>query len=335
MQDVVKIADREIGEDRPVFVVAEAGINHNGRIDLAKRLIDEASLARADGIKFQSFIASRLVMEDDPSFHFFKGLELSFEEQRSLFDLSKEKGIIFLSTPFDRDSADMLEGLGIEAFKIASTDITNLPLISHIAGKGRPIILSTGASTLGEIERAVGVIEKEGNDNIILLHCNSTYPARMNGLNLRAISTMKRVFGCPVGFSDHTIGTLATFVAVALGAVFIEKHFTVNKSLDGPDHRLSLEPDEFRRMVDGIRDVEGSLGDGGKRPMEEEMDVRRNSRRGIVAVVDIPEGTPIMRDMVDTLRPQIGISPEFLDIIIGRRARHPISKGDAIRWEDV
>jgi N-acetylneuraminate synthase/N,N'-diacetyllegionaminate synthase len=335
MQDVVKIGGREIGDRRSVFVVAEAGINHNGKVDWAKRLIEEAVIAGADAIKFQSFIAERLLTKNHPNFSLFKRVELSWKDQESLFRLAKERGIVFLSTPFDENSADMLDGLGVEAFKIASTDITNLHLISHIAGKGRPLILSTGASNLGEVERAVEAIEREGNREIILLHCTSTYPAKMESLNLKAIQTLRRVFGYPVGFSDHTIGTIASLVAVALGAVLIEKHFTLNRSLDGPDHPLSVEPKELKGMVKEIEGVMASLGNGKKRPAQEEIEIRKKGRRGIVARREIPQGATITNEMVDLLRPQEGIPSEFYGLIIGRRTRRKISKGESIRWEDV
>ena len=345
----IKIENRYIGENEPRFIIAEAGVNHNGDIELAKKLVDIAAESGADAIKFQTFKAENVAIKnapkaeyqvkntnsDESQYDMIKKLELSEEEFRELHRYARKKGIIFLSTPFDFESADFLEELGVPAFKVSSTDLTNLPFLEYIAEKGKPIILSTGMGTLGEIEEAVSTIKNTGNEDIILLHCITSYPAKFESLNLRAIQTLKEAFKLPVGFSDHSLGIYAPIAAVALGAVVIEKHFTLDKNLPGPDHKASLNPCELKEMIRGIRLIEKALGDGIKRPTPEEEEIKKIARRSIVAKVDIPKGAIITKDMITFKRPGTGLPPKYYNKIIGKRARRDIKADELIYWWDV
>ena len=347
----LKIAGKLIGQGAPCFIIAEAGVNHNGDVRLARKLIDAAVEAGADAVKFQTFEAEELVTETaekadyqkettgskESQFQMLKKLELSEKDFESLFIYAQKKGIISLSTPFDKGSADLLDKLGVPAFKIGSGEITNFPLLKHIAAKQKPVILSTGMSTLDEVDRAVRTLKKDGSGEIALLHCVSCYPASTEDTNLRAMETIRRKFNMPVGLSDHSIGIHIPVAAVALGACIIEKHFTLDKNLPGPDHRASLEPDELREMVCAIREVEGALGSGVKRPVKAELDTRKAARRSLVARVDIPAGTIITEKMLDVKRPGTGVAPGEINLVIGKRARKPIRRNEVIatvRLED-
>ena len=344
----IRIGDRLIGEEEPCFIIAEAGVNHNGSVELAKKLIDAAKDAGADAVKFQTFKTENVVVKDAQKAEYqkettgegsqcdmIKKLELTEEDFRELADYAEKKDIMFLSSPFDKDSIDLLNELDVPAFKVGSGEITNFPLLRYIAKKGKPIILSTGMSTLGEIEEALDVIRSEGVENIILLHCVSNYPARIEDVNLRAMGTLKQAFKLPVGFSDHTLGITAPIAAVALGACVIEKHFTLDRNLPGPDHKASLEPDELKEMVKAIREVEKALGNGIKKPTKEEEKIKKVARRSIVAKVDISKGAIITEDMLDVKRPGTGIEPKYLKFIIGRKAKEDIKKDDVIRFEMI
>jgi len=339
----VKINDKLIGEEEPCFIIAEAGVNHNGSVELAKKLIDAAKDAGADAVKFQTFKAESVVVKDaqkaeyqkettgeGSQYEMIKKLELTEEDFRELADYAKEKDIMFLSSPFDKESVDLLHELDVPAFKVGSGEITNLPLLRYIAKKGKPIILSTGMSTLGEIEEALDVIRSEGVEDIILLHCVSNYPARIEDVNLRALGTLKQAFKLPVGFSDHTLGITAPIAAVALGACVIEKHFTLDRNLPGPDHKASLEPEELKEMAKAIREVEKALGNGIKKPTKEEEEIKKVARRSIVAKVDISKGAIITEDMLDVKRPGTGIEPKYLKFIIGRKTKEDIKKDEII-----
>ena len=343
----IKIENKVIGEGELTFIIAEAGVNHNGDIELAKRLVDIASECGVDAIKFQTFKAEKVVTKDTPKaeyqikntgtnesqYEMVKKLELSEDEFIELYKYTKKKGLIFLSTPFDFESADFLDEL-VSAFKISSTDLTNLPFLEYIAEKGKPIILSTGMGTLGEIEEAVNTI-REINDDLILLHCVTNYPASFESLNLRAIKTLKEAFKLPVGYSDHSLGIYAPISAVTLGAVVIEKHFTLDKNLPGPDHKASLNPEELKEMVNAIRLIEKALGDGIKRPTPEEEKIKKVARRSLVANVDIPKGTVIKKEMIAIKRPGTGIEPKYLNVVIGKRAKRDIKKDEVLKWEDL
>ncbi|MCL5884139.1 MAG: N-acetylneuraminate synthase family protein, partial [Deltaproteobacteria bacterium] len=266
----VKIEDRWVGEGHPCFVIAEAGVNHDGDIGQAMRLVDAAASAGADAVKFQAFKAEKLATPDAPKaayqaratdasesqYRMLKRLELSEDDHRKLSDYCRRRGILFLSTPYDEESADFLSGIGIPAFKVSSGDLTNHPFLEHLAGKGKPVLLSTGMSSLPEVGEAIGVLRKAGAKEIVLLHAVSCYPADPADVNLKAIRTLSGEFDLPVGYSDHTLGVEVACAAVALGACMIEKHVTLDRNLPGPDHRASLEPGELETLVRGIRIVE-------------------------------------------------------------------------------
>jgi N,N'-diacetyllegionaminate synthase len=336
-----------ISENTPVFIIAEAGVNHNGSIELAKQLIDVAAEAHADAVKFQTFIAEESVSNDAPKAEYQKHttdtsesqldmirkLELSKEDHQELKDYADHKNIMFLSTPFDEGSVDLLIELEVPLIKISSGEITNHPFLKYIAKKGLPIILSTGMSTLDEVAEAVSVIKKAGCKELTLLHCTSNYPARVEDCNLLAMKTMADAFDVPVGYSDHTPGIYVPLAAAAMGSCVIEKHFTLDKNLPGPDHRASLEPAELEEMVRGIRLVERARGSPVKAPVESELEVRNVARRSIVAKVDIPAGALITEDMLAFKRPDVGVSPKNMVKIIGQISISHIKKDSLINFK--
>ena len=345
----VKIGNRLIGDAEPCFIIAEAGVNHNGSVEMAKKLVDTAKEAGADAVKFQTFKADNIVIKnaekaeyqkettgaEESQYEMIKKLELTEYDFRELADYAKEKDILFLSSPFDKESGDLLDEINVPAFKIGSGEITNFPLLKYIAKKEKPIILSTGMSTLGEIEDAIKIVRNEGVEDVILLHCVSNYPARIEDLNLRAMETLKQAFKIPVGFSDHTLGITGSITAVALGACVIEKHFTLDKKLPGPDHKASLEPYELKEMIKAIKDVEKALGNGIKRPAKDEEEIKKVARRSIVAKVDIPEGTIITENMLGVKRPGTGIVPKYIDRIVGRKAKENIGNDELVTREMI
>jgi len=344
----IKIANKWIGNEKPCFVIAEAGVNHNGSFRLAKKMVDVAKDAGVDAVKFQAFTAEQVVTKaaekalyqkrmtgGGSQYEMLKKLELTEDEFSKLAAHAKRKNIIFLASAFDKRSVDMLEGLKVPAFKIPSGEITNFLLLKHIARKRRPIILSTGMSTLGEIAEALEIIKGEGANEIILLHCVSDYPAKAEDMNLKAIDTLKHAFGLPVGLSDHTLGITVPIAAVALGAAVIEKHFTLDKKLPGPDHKASLEPKELGEMVARIREVEKALGTGIKRPTKREDAIKKAVRRSIVARMDIPQGTVITEEMLDAKRPGTGIEPKNMGKIVGKKAKKNIKSDELITFEKV
>ncbi len=331
----VRIADRPVGEGHPCFIIAEAGVNHNGDLSTARTLIDGAVEAGADAVKFQTFKTEAIVTPQagESQFAMLKRLELSREATQELFLYSKKKGILFLSTPFEEESADFLEELGVEAFKIPSGEVTNLPFLSHVAAKGRPIILSTGMSTLEEVVTAVKTLRTVHSAGLDLLHCVSNYPTDPEEANLRAMETLRRTFRVPVGFSDHTLGIEIALAAVALGACVIEKHFTLDHRLPGPDHRVSLELEEMRCLVQGIRKVEKSLGDGRKVPAFREMDTASVARKSLVAGKAIARGSLLTRDLVVIRRPGTGLPPAMWDLVLWKKAGQDIPEGTPFTLE--
>lgn len=338
---LIQIGNKLVGPGQPVFVIAEAGVNHNGDLKLARALVDVAVEAGADAVKFQTFRADRLVTPEAPKaeyqlqntgdtesqFEMLRRLELSAEAHRELQSYCHERGIIFLSTPFDEEAVDLLDEMGVAAFKISSGDLTNSPLLEQVASKGKPVILSTGMSELAELIEAVSVLNTAGCENPVLLHCVSNYPAEPAEVNLRAMQTMRSAFDVPVGFSDHTEGIDVALAAVALGACVIEKHFTLDRKLPGPDHRASLEPTELRELVRSIRRVEAALGTGRKVPAASEIETTKVARRSLVAARDIPAGSILERDMVVMRRPGTGMSPAMIETLLGRRAVREIAGG--------
>jgi len=345
----IKIANRTIGEGKPCFIIAEAGVNHNGDIKLAKQLIDVAKKAGADAVKFQTFTAEKVstryaekaeylkktTNKEESHYEILRKQELSEKAHVELKKYADSQKIIFLSTPYDKESVELLVRLGIPALKVSSADITNYPLLTHIACQKLPVILSTGMSTLGEIEDAVRVVKNTGNEQLILLHCNFNYPARIEDINLMAMNTLKQAFGFPVGYSDHTMNFEVSLAAITLGAVVIEKHFTLNRNLPGADHRASLEPCELKDMIARIRNVELALGSPEKRPTGEEIPNRKISRRSIVAAISIPKGIVITDNMIDTKRPGTGISPKYFAGIVGLKTISDIKKDELITWHKV
>jgi N,N'-diacetyllegionaminate synthase len=337
----IQVANKLIGPGQPVFVIAETGVNHNGDLKMARALIDVAVEAGADAVKFQTFRADRLATPDAPKaeyqlqttgdaesqFEMLRRLELSADAHRELQSYCNERGIIFLSTPFDEEAVDLLDELGVPAFKISSGDLTNSPLLEHVASKGKPVILSTGMSELSELIEAVSVLNSVGCENPVLLHCVSNYPADPAEVNLRAMQTMRSAFDVPVGFSDHTEGIDVALAAVAMGACVIEKHFTLDRALPGPDHRASLEPAELRELVRSIRRVETALGSGRKVPTASEIETAKVARRSLVAAHDIPAGATLERDMVVMRRPGTGMSPAMLDTLLDRQVTRDIAVG--------
>jgi len=343
----IEIGDRAVGVGRPTFIIAEAGVNHNGNIGMARQLVDEAVKAGADAVKFQTFKAERLVTLDAPKaeyqksttganesqFEMLRQLELSPEAHHDLMAYCKEKDILFMSTPFDEESADLLADLGVAVYKIPSGEITNLPFLAHVARQWKPMIVSTGMSSLGEVESAVHTIELAGNRQFILLHCVSNYPADPRDANLRAMNTMATAFNVPVGYSDHTLGIEVSLAAVALGACVIEKHFTLDRNLPGPDHQASLEPNELLALVQGIRIVEAALGHGRKEAVAREDNTATVTRKSLVTVRDIPAGQVLTKEMIAIKRPGTGLPPGMRVHIVGRTVKQDIPAGSLLTLE--
>jgi N,N'-diacetyllegionaminate synthase len=332
------------GDGKPCFIIAEVGSNHNGSITTAKKMIDTAAKSGADAVKFQIFQAKTLYSKYTPEFSYLKGqdvydlikdIETPREWIKELARYCEEKNIVFLATPFDFEAVDLLTNY-VPAFKIASFEIVDLELIKYAAEKRKPLIISTGMANLGEIEDAVHAAHSVGNDNILLLHCSSLYPAPVEAVNLGAIETMRRAFKLPVGFSDHTLGIHIPIAAVTMGACAIEKHFTLDRSLPGPDHSFAIEPDELEKMVQYIRDVETAQGSGKKEKSElEGEEMYTKARRSIHAKVDIRKNTIITRDALTIKRPGYGIKPKFINVVVGRKAKEDIREDEWITWEKV
>lgn len=343
----IQIAGHHIGPGRPCFVIAEAGVNHNGSLEMALRLVDAAADARADAVKFQTFKTGKVVSpfapkaeyqarntgEAETQWEMIQKLELPATAFQRVAEHCRARSILFLSTPFDSESADELERLGVPAFKIPSGEITNTPLLEHIARKHRPLIVSTGMADLDEVRAAVEVLVAAGNRELALLQCTSNYPASPASINLRAMRTLAGTFAAPAGFSDHSEGIEIALAAVALGACIVEKHFTLDRTLPGPDHRASLEPAQLAALVTGIRKVEAALGDGLKRPAAEERATAEVARRSLVAACDIPAGCAITAEMIAIVRPGTGLPPAMRERIVGRRVRAGIKAGTVLTLE--
>lgn len=326
-----------------VCIIAEAGVNHNGDVDTARRLVDAACAAGADCVKFQTFRAKNLAARgagravyqevavgEGSQQDMLRRLELSFEEFIGLKAYCIQAGIQFLSTPFDFESLDFLISLDMPFWKIPSGEITNLPYLLRIAGTGKPIVLSTGMSTLEEVGAALEILKKNGSGPVTLLHCNTEYPTPMKDVNLRAMLTLKDTFHCEVGYSDHTLGIEVPIAAAALGAAIIEKHFTLDRNMEGPDHRASLEPDELAAMVRGIRNVELALGTGVKQPSESERKNIAVARKSIVALTDIKKGELFTEENITVKRPGNGVSPMRWFEVLGNRAARDFQEDELI-----
>lgn len=340
-----RIGKRRIGAGFPCFIIAEAGVNHNGNPASARRLVDAAVKCGADAVKFQTWVTEKLVTpgarmaeyqkrnvgEEQTQFQMLKSLELSYRDFEQLKAYADRKGILFLSTPDEEDSADFLFGLGVPVFKIGSGEITNLPFIRHIAKKKRPVILSTGMSTLAEVSAAVGAVRQEGNRDLLLLHCVSNYPADPADCNLRAMLTMAREFGVPVGYSDHTLGVDVAVAAVAMGACVIEKHLTLDRNQAGPDHKASMDVSDFADMVRAIRVAESALGTGVKVPAKCEMQTRKVVRKVLTLKHNMNAGTVLKVSDVVARRASTGIPPDRVGDVEGRRLRRSLAAGTVLK----
>ena len=329
-----------------VLIIAEAGVNHNGNLETAKKLIDSAKESGADMIKFQTFAANRIVTTSAPKaeyqrettdelksqYEMISKLELSRDMHQELISYCKSCDIDFFSTGFDIESIEMLFQLGLEIFKIPSGEITNLPYLRHLAKYNKPIILSTGMATLGEIEAALNTLETYGTqrENITVLHCNTDYPTPFSDVNLNAMITIRDAFGVSVGYSDHTLGIEVSIAAVAIGAAVIEKHFTLDRNLPGPDHQASLEPNELKAMVTSIRNIEKALGNGIKRPSQSEVKNKPIVRKSLVASTNIRNGENFTEANIAVKRPGTGISPMLWDDVLGRTAIRDFEEDEMI-----
>jgi len=339
-----QITDKWVGPDHPCLVIAEAGVNHNGDPEMAMKLVEVAAHAGADIVKFQAFKADRLASDQAPKAPYqegpnpggetqqelLKSLELAPETFQRLQASCRSRGILFMATPFDEESADMLDAMEVPAFKISSGDLTNLPFLRHVASKSRPMIVSTGMADMADVGDAHAAITGAGRISLALLHCVSAYPAAPEDVNLKAMATLRDAFSVPVGFSDHTLGHEVALAAVALGAAIVEKHFTMDRGLPGPDHQASMEPDEFKQMVGAIRNVEAAMGTGDKAPVSAEAEIAAVARKGLVAACDIAAGSRIEAGMVAIMRPATGLAPAFLDTVQGMTAAREIPKGAPI-----
>jgi len=346
--DILHIAGRAIGAGMPCFVIAEAGVNHNGDLGTALRLIDAAAEAGADAVKFQTFRADRLVTAQAPKADYqarntgsdgsqqamLRALELDEPMHRELMAHCARRGLLFLSTPFEESSADLLERLDLPAFKLPSGEITNLPFLAHVARKGRPIILSTGMADLGEVERALAVLRAEGDPPVALLHCVSAYPTEPRDANLRAMATLALAFQVPVGYSDHTTGLEIPLAAVALGACILEKH-TLDRSLPGPDQIASLEPRDLKRLVAGVRAVESALGHGRKEPAACERNTAEVARKSLVTARPLAAGSTLGAEDLVLMRPGTGLDASFLPALAGRTLARALPAGHLLSLEDL
>ena len=331
--------------NKKVFIIAEAGVNHNGDLELAKELINKAAEAGVDAVKFQSFKADKLVSKDAPKaeyqikntgkeeenqYDMIKKLELSYEDHLELIEHCKKKNILFLSSAFDLESIDVLEELNIPLFKIPSGEIENVPYLRKIAKTGKPIILSTGMSTMEDIKFSLKTLKDNGAKEITILHCNTEYPTPMEDVNLLAMLDIKNKFNVKIGYSDHTLGIEVPIAAVALGAEVIEKHFTLDKTMEGPDHKASLEPQELKAMTTAIRNIEKALGNGVKELSKSEAKNRSIARKSIVSAKDIKKGDVLTEENITTKRPGTGLSPKLWDSVIGTIAKKDYKKDELI-----
>jgi N,N'-diacetyllegionaminate synthase len=341
------VGDRVVGPGRPCYVIAEAGANHNRDMGVARRLIEVAAEAGADAVKFQTYSGSTMYSRRTPPFKYLKtqqaptdlleDISLPRDWQPELARYARSLGLDWFSTPFDLQAVRELDELEVPVMKIASFELVDLPLIRAAAATGRPLILSTGMATMGEVEEALEAIAAAGGTAAGLMQCASLYPSPPELINLRAMGTMEQAFRVPVGLSDHTHGVAVSVGAAALGAAFVEKHYTLDRAMEGPDHPFAIEPDELRALVEGVRAVEAAMGDGrkaGPSPEErEEMYVL--GRRSLIVTRDLPAGTVLERDMLTTKRPGWGIAPKHLDLVVGRPLKADVREDDVLTWDEV
>lgn len=341
------LKDKFLVEKR-TFIIAEAGVNHNGKLPLAKRLVDKAKEAGVDAVKFQTFKAEDLVTKEtglvsyqrrntgknQTQYEMLKELELKEKDFLELSKYCRQKNITFLSTPHTENSVDFLEPI-VLFYKIGSGDLNNLSFLKKIASKNKPIILSTGMATIDEVRKAVKAIKQQNKKTIILMHCTTSYPCVADDINLRAVVTLKEKFGLPVGYSDHTLDIIAPVIAVSLGVSVIEKHFTLDKELSGPDHKASLNPDELKKLVQVIRYTEKALGSQIKKPSSKEKKIKQLVRKSIVVKKTIFKDSVVTRDNITFKRSRNGIGVEFLDKVIGRKVRSKLNKDSPIKFENL
>lgn len=345
----IKIGNTIIGTHSPCYIIAEAGVNHNGDINLALELIKKAKESGADCVKFQTFRADSIITPDAPKasyqllvtdpkesqYEMLRKLELNFSAYKTLIEACKKSSIQFLSTPYNRTDADFLNELGVDAFKIASGQIIELAFLKHVARFKKPIIISSGMSTLGEVEEAIRTIRAAGNSDIVLLQCTTNYPSKIEDANIKTIRSMKKSLGVLTGYSDHIESHLACYAAVALGACVIEKHFTLDNSLPGPDHKASATPSSFANLVKGIRATEACLGSEQKYPTEHEKKNIVGMRRSIVVIKELPKGTVITEKDIDFKRPGAGLQPQLFDTVIGKKTRNDLKENHSLSFNDV
>jgi N,N'-diacetyllegionaminate synthase len=343
----VSVGGRPIREGWPCFVIAEAGVNHDGDPERAHVLVDAAADAGADAVKFQAYRTHELVADGaapapyqrrtgaETQRDLLRGLELSSETLAALAHHARERGIVFLASVFDEQSLDALERIGVDAYKIASPEVANPLLLEAVGARGRPVLLSTGTANLDEVEGAVATLRRVGLRQLVLLQCTSAYPASADQSNLRAMATMRDAFGLPIGFSDHTLGDAVALAAVALGACVLEKHFTLDRALPGPDHAASLTPQELEQLIVRVRTVEAALGDGIKRPSAAEAENASSVRRSLAAATDLAAGTTLERRMLKALRPGTGIPAARIDEVVGRRLRRAVAGDQLLDPDDL
>ncbi|HME54282.1 MAG TPA: N-acetylneuraminate synthase family protein [Candidatus Lokiarchaeia archaeon] len=342
-----KIGNKWVGDDQPAFVIAEIGSNFNGSLDKAKELVDLAIDAGADAVKFQSFIAEKIICREafdhlsmsfqanwkKPVWDVYKAAEFPREWHQELMAYCKEKNVVFFSSPYDIEAVDLLDEIGCDCFKIGSGEISNVEFLEYVASKGKPIILACGATNMAEIEEAVTAIRKKGVQDLALLQCITNYPSPVEQANVRAMLTIQQAFQVIAGYSDHTLGDTVVCTAVALGAKIIEKHFTFDKTSEGPDHPHAMDVPEFTTMVKRIRETEACLGSYEKDVVDAEKDTTFLQRRSIFSAQDIPEGIELTEDMLAILRPQAGLLPKYKKDIIGLTTKKPLEKGMPLTWD--
>lgn len=349
MNQVIQIGKFTIANDQPCFVIAEAGVNHNGQLDLALELVRKAKSIGVACVKFQTFKADKVITPDAPKanyqlkvtdkeesqYEMLKKLELSLSDYHEIIALCKKLDIQFLSTPYNQEDAKFLNDLGVDAFKIASGQIVELSFLEYVAQFGKPMIISTGMANLSETFEAVECIRKTGNNQLIVLQCTTNYPSAIADANIKAMVGMQKALDVPIGYSDHVSNNYACYAAVALGAKVIEKHFTLDKNMPGPDHSASLNPEEFKELIDGIRNIELALGSAVKKPTAAEIANTKGMRRSIVINRPLKKGTKILAKDVDFKRPATGISPKDLDLVIGKTVNQEIKENTILQRNHI
>ncbi len=348
LNTTIEIGDRLIGEGQPVYIIAEMSGNHAGDFDKAKEIIHAANEAGADCIKIQTYTADTMTVDSNKEYfqitegtwqgenlyRLYQKAYTPWEWQAELKDEAKKIGLDFFSTPYERTAVDFLEELGVDFYKIASFEIIDIPLIKYIASKGKPTIMSTGMASLGEIDEAVQVVKSQGNNNLCLMWCSSAYPAVPEDMKLKTIENLKETFHLPVGLSDHSLGSVVPVVAVALGANVIEKHLCLDRNLNSPDSSFSLEPDEFKKMVEDVRVAEKAKGEVNYYLSEGER-ISKKSRKSIFAVKDIAKGEHLTPENIRVIRPGHGLKPKYYELILGREARDNIMANEPITWDKI